>query len=118
MPGTQQILDTSYVCMLNCLCLNFATLWTAAHQAPPSMGVSRQEHWRGYQLVYEAPEEQRKFFQPLFGSVLSIWLRHLLRGKCVKIHSAHSEDVYFTVHKSYFNHENLDHTYEKMIRKQ
>ena len=25
----------------------FATLWTVAHQAPPSMGFSRQEHWSG-----------------------------------------------------------------------
>ena len=25
----------------------FATLWTAAHQAPPSMGFSRQEYWSG-----------------------------------------------------------------------
>ena len=25
----------------------FATLWTVAHQAPLSMGFSRQEHWRG-----------------------------------------------------------------------
>ena len=24
-----------------------ATPWTAAHQAPPSMGVSRQEYWSG-----------------------------------------------------------------------
>ena len=24
-----------------------ATPWTAAHQAPPSMGFSRQEHWSG-----------------------------------------------------------------------
>ena len=24
-----------------------ATTWTAAHQAPPSMGFSRQEHWNG-----------------------------------------------------------------------
>ena len=24
-----------------------ATLWTIAHQAPPSMGFSRQEYWRG-----------------------------------------------------------------------
>ena len=24
-----------------------ATPWTAAHQAPPSMGISRQEHWSG-----------------------------------------------------------------------
>ena len=25
----------------------FATPWTVAHQAPPSMGFSRQEHWSG-----------------------------------------------------------------------
>ena len=25
----------------------FATSWTAAHQAPPSMGFSRQEYWSG-----------------------------------------------------------------------
>ena len=25
----------------------FTTPWTAAHQAPPSMGFSRQEHWSG-----------------------------------------------------------------------
>ena len=25
----------------------FATLWTVAHQAPLSMGFSRQEHWSG-----------------------------------------------------------------------
>ena len=25
----------------------FATLWTVAHQAPPSMGASRQESWSG-----------------------------------------------------------------------
>ena len=28
----------------------FATLWTVAHQAPPSMGVSRQEYWSGLPL--------------------------------------------------------------------
>ena len=27
-----------------------ATPWTAAYQAPPSMGVSRQEHWSGVPL--------------------------------------------------------------------
>ena len=27
-----------------------ATPWTAAHQAPPSMGFSRQEYWRGLSL--------------------------------------------------------------------
>ena len=27
--------------------LLLATPWTAAYQAPPSMGFSRQEYWRG-----------------------------------------------------------------------
>ena len=27
--------------------LLFATLWTVAHQAPLSIGFSRQEYWRG-----------------------------------------------------------------------
>ena len=31
---------------LSCVQL-FATLWTVAHQAPPSMGFSRQEYWSG-----------------------------------------------------------------------
>ena len=34
----------------------FATPWTAAYQAPPSMGFSRQEYWSGLPLpsLYEA----------------------------------------------------------------
>ena len=28
----------------------FATLWTVAHQAPPSMGFSRHEYWSGFPL--------------------------------------------------------------------
>ena len=31
----------------------FATPWTVAHQAPPSMGFSRQEYWRG--LPFPSP---------------------------------------------------------------
>ena len=34
---------------LSCVQL-LATLWTAAHQAPPSMGFSRQEYWSGVPL--------------------------------------------------------------------
>ena len=33
----------------------FATPWTAAHQAPPSMGFSRQEYWRDWDKVDSAP---------------------------------------------------------------
>ena len=31
----------------------YATPWTAAHQAPPSLGLSRQEHWSG--LPFPSP---------------------------------------------------------------
>ena len=32
---------------------SFGTPWTVAHQAPPSMGFSRQEHWSG--LPFPSP---------------------------------------------------------------
>ena len=35
---------------LSCVRL-LATPWTAAHQAPPSMGFSRQEYWSGVPLL-------------------------------------------------------------------
>ena len=37
------------VCVLNCFsCVQFfMTPWTVAHQAPLSMGFSRQEYWSG-----------------------------------------------------------------------
>ena len=31
-------------------CPTLSTPWTAAHQAPPSMGLSRQEYWSGVPL--------------------------------------------------------------------
>ena len=31
-------------------CLTLATPWTAAYQAPPSMGFSMQEYWSGVPL--------------------------------------------------------------------
>ena len=36
----------SEVKSLSCVQL-FVTLWTVAHQAPPSRGFSRQEYWSG-----------------------------------------------------------------------
>ena len=33
----------------------FATPWTAAYQAPPSMGFSRQEYWSGVPLHIPKP---------------------------------------------------------------
>ena len=34
------------------------TLQTAAHQAPPSLGFSRQEHWSG--LPFPSPKQKLK----------------------------------------------------------
>ena len=36
----------------------FATPWTVAHQAPPSMGFTRQEYWSG--LPFPSPEDLPK----------------------------------------------------------
>ena len=33
-------------------CLTLATPWTAAYQAPPSMGFSRQEYWSGGRMLH------------------------------------------------------------------
>ena len=30
----------------------FATRWTVAYQAPPSMGFSKQEYWIGFPFPY------------------------------------------------------------------
>ena len=44
-------LEYIYVCVYTCsvtkLCPTLATPWTVAHQAPLSMGFSRQEYWSG-----------------------------------------------------------------------
>ena len=36
----------------------FATPWTAAYQAPPSMGFSRQEYWSGVPLLLPSLDSQ------------------------------------------------------------
>ena len=41
-----------------------ATPWTAAHQAPPSMGFSRKEYWSGCQCLFHCSnfrQVQRQF---------------------------------------------------------
>ena len=37
--------------LLSCVWL-LPTPWTAAHQAPPSMGFARQEYWSGVPFIY------------------------------------------------------------------
>ena len=47
--GCHFLLQCMKVKSLSCIWL-FATPWTAAYQAPPSMGFSRQEYWSGVPL--------------------------------------------------------------------
>ena len=58
---------------LSCVRL-FATPWTAAYQAPPSMGFSRQEYWSGVPLPSPSKPLQGvkllpSFFKGFFKSV-------------------------------------------------
>ena len=43
-----------------------ATPWTAAYQAPPSMGFSRQEYWSGVPLPSPTGEGSHSLFQGTF----------------------------------------------------
>ena len=38
----------------------FATPWTVAHQAPPSMGFSRQVYWNGLPFPSSSPRKTTK----------------------------------------------------------
>ena len=40
-----------------------ATPWTVAHQAPPSLGFSRQEHWSGLPFPSPTHEGESEFAQ-------------------------------------------------------
>ena len=48
-PLGKQVSIGVHACMLSCFsCVQlFVTLWTIAHQAPLSLGFSRQEYWSG-----------------------------------------------------------------------
>ena len=44
-----------------------ATPWTAAYQAPPSMGFSRQEYWHGLLLPLENPRDGGAWWAAIYG---------------------------------------------------
>ena len=71
-----------------CVCLVsrvqlFATLWTVAHQAPLSLGFSRQEYWSGlpFPPPGDVPDPGTEPASPMFPvmQVDSLMLSH--RGK-------------------------------------
>ena len=52
--GHHKVKERKKVKSLSCVRL-FATLWTVARQAPPSLGFSRQEYWSG--LPFPSPRD-------------------------------------------------------------
>ena len=60
-----------------------ATPWTAAHQAPPSMGFSRQEYWSGVPLP--SPGHQPYFSVKLTLSLKNNNNKNKALGICRKI---------------------------------
>ena len=59
----------------------FATPWTAAHQAPPSIGFSRQEYWSGVPLP---SPPLPKFYKIQIIIILGCW-HFLVIGPCMDL---------------------------------
>ena len=78
----------------------FATPWTAAYQAPPLMGFSRQEYWSGVPLPSPKGGEvlnnteviQKKFMndiKTLGVNLVTDGLNFLFKTKTTKPHKVH-----------------------------
>ena len=58
-----------------------ATPWTAAYQAPPSMGFSRQEYWSGVPLASPRQTLVGKVMSPLLNMLCRLVITFLPRSK-------------------------------------
>ena len=61
----------------------FATPWTVAHQAPPSMGFSRQEYWSGLSITDSKWHTNKPWYATTiqllnFFPVINKWKVHIL----------------------------------------
>ena len=86
-----------------------ATPWTAAYQAPPSMGFSRREYWSGVPLPSPLSHEVGIFFTSCNKLVISPWshsssvivLRHKPRQSASRVHLFNHQAIYLTLIESY-----------------
>ena len=76
--------------LLSCVWL-FATPWTVAHQAPPSMGFSRQEYWSGLPLPppEDLPNPGIKPMSPVSPALAGGFFTTEPPGKTVYIYGLH-----------------------------
>ena len=92
------------VCEMSCLCVCsrylqlFGTLWTVTHQAPLSIGFSRQEYWSG--LLFpppgDLPNSEIKLESPMSPALQADSLTAEPSGKPVKCHGKHQLFYIFT----------------------
>ena len=78
-------------------CSTLATPWTAAYQAPPSMGFSRQKYWSGVPLPspYQIIQSVKVLLLFIIINITIIFtLNHLLASFCVVyvIYESSSDD--------------------------
>ena len=67
-----------------------ATPWTAAFQAPPSMGFSRQEYWSGVPLPSPFYSLVCWYFKhKAWGTIFIKWVQYLLSGKWMLLKDSH-----------------------------
>ena len=83
----------SVLCVCLCVCVRvlshvqlFATPWSAAHQAPPSMGFSRQEYWSCHFLLQGIfPTQESNLVSQIATIVFAVtlWVSYLGCGQLV-----------------------------------
>ena len=81
--------------LLSCVQL-FATPWTTAYQAPPSMGFSRQEYWSG--LPFPSPGDlPDPGIEPWSPAFQADTLTSEPPGKSLKIYAMNPNFFFFLV---------------------
>ena len=63
----------------------FATPWTIAHQAPLSMGFSRQEYWSGLPFPFPREKERYIHFNAEFQKIARRYKKAFLSNQCKEI---------------------------------
>ena len=71
-----------------------ATTWTAAYQAPPSMGFSRQEYWSGFSQISNVKTEEKvnEWMSPI-GKITGIFREESILCKVLEVRNSSFEHL-------------------------
>ena len=105
-PLGKQVSIGVHACILSCFsCVqHFVTLWTIAHQAPLSLGFSRQEYWSG--LPFPSPGdlpnpgiEPTPLMSPTLAGIIFITSITLEAQKYIEVHISFQISVFISSDK-------------------